>query len=458
MPSILTVFLTAFFIGVNLQVSRASLPVTDTVYIPFTHSRIIIDGSLDDWKTFTTRTFQDSNQWPQIPEGYSISSVYPGIDPVKIRLPLSRNSCSTRLCWDANNLYIAFVVNDFHLLGQWIGETENPYIYLNDAVEVYIDSKNDSKSRLDINDYQFIVDIHNQVVAMKGTISAINSDTLAVPKEPGQNLVFKSAVKINGKLNGYLDSTGRYIVEMKIPFISVGLEPASGATIRISLGAEDADFIYSDLTHPKDIYYNWAFDWAGYNDFGYPDVWKTAILKGRPSWYARISESYQRYWLGIILFLLVSSAMVIVVLFLYARRKARIPSFESLKQVGGGFSNGTPEQSAEEVSSGSRVMEEALKYVREHCKNEICSEDVARQLSISLRTLQRITREEMNCTPTGLILLVRVRMAAEYLLRKQGNVSQAAYEYGFTDPAYFSRVFKQHFGVSPSEYLTRNQA
>jgi len=438
--------------------SRTSALLTDTFYIPYAGSEVTIDGILDDWETYLTMSFRDSNTWPVIPEGYSISSVYPGIDPVKIRLPLSRNSCSTRLCWDANNLYIAFVVNDFHLLGQWIGETENPYIYLNDAVEVYIDSKNDSESRMDINDYQFIVDVHNQVSAMKGTISTINSDTLAVPKEPGQNLVFNSAVKINGKLNGSLDSAGQYIVEITIPFISIGLEPASGDTIRISLGVEDADFIYSDLTHPKDIYYNWAFDWTGYNDFGYPAVWKTAVLTGRPSWYARISESYQRYWLGIILFLVVSSAMVIFVLFLYARRKAKIPSIESLKQAGRGNLDRTTEQSAEEVSSGSRVMEEALKYIREHCKHEISSEDVARQLSISLRTLQRITREEMNCTPTGLILMVRVRMAAEYLLQKQGNVSQAAYEYGFTDPAYFSRVFKQHFGVSPSEYLTRNQA
>jgi len=31
------------------------------------------------------------------------------------------------------------------------------------------------------------------------------------------------------------------------------------------------------------------------------------------------------------------------------------------------------------------------------------------------------------------------------------NISEIAYDVGFSDPAYFSRVFKDEFGVSPGE-------
>jgi AraC-like DNA-binding protein len=428
----------------------------DTLHIPYTHSEITIDGSLDEWSTYATRMFSDSNLSLRIPEGYQLSEVYPGIDTSDIREPLSRNHCITRLCWNKNELYVAFIVKDRHLLGQWIGARDNPYICLNDAIEVYIDSRNDSRSRMDLNDYQFIVDVHNQQAALRGTISTINNDSMAVPKECGQNLVFTSAVVVNGNLTGEDDSAGLYVVEVRIPFLSLGLEPSSGDILRISLGVQDADYIHADLTNRLEVSYNRAFDWAGYNDFGYPKVWKTAVLSGRPSWYARISEGYQRYWLAVVLFLLGGSGMLIFMLFLYTRKKSRIPSSKSIEKSRVGQRIVTPDPTNESVSEGGKMMEEAIQFIRDHCKTQIRSEDVATHLSISLRTLQRITREEMECTPTGLIALVRIRMAADFLLHKQGNVSQAAYEFGFTDPAYFSRIFKQHFGVSPSDYLSGN--
>ncbi len=450
--------LTVWVYNCPVQGSPDTFLKPDTLYIPYTHSEITIDGSLEDWSIYTSRSFSDSNLRLRIPEGYKISDVYPGIDTSDIREPLSRNSCITRLCWNKDDLYIAFIVKDCHLLGQWIGGCDNPYIYLNDAIEVYVDTRNDSKSRMDLNDYQYIVDIHNQQAAFRGTISTINNDSMAVPKESGQNLIFKSAVMVTGSLTGHYDSAGVYVVEVRIPFLSLGLEPVPNDTLRISLGVQDADYIFADLTNRMEVSYNRAFDWAGYNDFGYPKVWKTAILSGRPSWYTRISEGYQRYWLGIVLFLLGSSGMLIFLLFLYTREKSRLPSSESLEKSPVGQRIVIPDQTTGSLSTGGKTMEEAIQFIRDHYKTQIRSEDVASHLSISLRNLQRITRDEMECTPTGLIALVRIRMAADFLLKKQGNVSQAAYEFGFSDPAYFSRIFKQHFGISPSDYLSRNQS
>lgn len=33
-----------------------------------------------------------------------------------------------------------------------------------------------------------------------------------------------------------------------------------------------------------------------------------------------------------------------------------------------------------------------------------------------------------------------------------GNLSEIAYRVGFSDQAHFSRSFKRHFGMTPSEY------
>jgi signal transduction histidine kinase/ligand-binding sensor domain-containing protein/CheY-like chemotaxis protein/AraC-like DNA-binding protein len=47
---------------------------------------------------------------------------------------------------------------------------------------------------------------------------------------------------------------------------------------------------------------------------------------------------------------------------------------------------------------------------------------------------------------------IRLIIATDLLKRKQGNVSEVAYDVGFSSPSYFAKKFKIHFGVSPSEY------
>ena len=46
---------------------------------------------------------------------------------------------------------------------------------------------------------------------------------------------------------------------------------------------------------------------------------------------------------------------------------------------------------------------------------------------------------------------VRMQRAIELLRNNKASVSEIAYEVGFRDPGYFSKVFKAHFGQHPSE-------
>ena len=39
------------------------------------------------------------------------------------------------------------------------------------------------------------------------------------------------------------------------------------------------------------------------------------------------------------------------------------------------------------------------------------------------------------------------------MLEGNYNVSEVSYKVGISDPLYFSRCFKTHYGVSPSVYL-----
>jgi AraC-like DNA-binding protein len=46
-----------------------------------------------------------------------------------------------------------------------------------------------------------------------------------------------------------------------------------------------------------------------------------------------------------------------------------------------------------------------------------------------------------------------MKIAAEMLKEKNKTISEVAYDSGFSDPAYFSKTFKNYFGVTPTEYI-----
>ncbi len=61
----------------------------------------------------------------------------------------------------------------------------------------------------------------------------------------------------------------------------------------------------------------------------------------------------------------------------------------------------------------------------------------------------------MALSPSQFLLRVGMNHALDRLLRSGGRVKQACYESGFTDPAHFSRLFKQIHGLPPRELAAR---
>ena len=54
------------------------------------------------------------------------------------------------------------------------------------------------------------------------------------------------------------------------------------------------------------------------------------------------------------------------------------------------------------------------------------------------------------------IRFVRLTKAKKMLINTHEQISSIAYDTGFSDPDYFSRVFRKEFGLSPSEFRKSN--
>ncbi len=91
-------------------------------------------------------------------------------------------------------------------------------------------------------------------------------------------------------------------------------------------------------------------------------------------------------------------------------------------------------------------------FVIEHISDLDLSVDMmASKLKTSRTGLYTFMHSEFDKTPANYILDLRLEYAVS-LLEKGMKVSQVSTKCGFSDPKYFSKVFKKHFGILPSSY------
>jgi len=82
-------------------------------------------------------------------------------------------------------------------------------------------------------------------------------------------------------------------------------------------------------------------------------------------------------------------------------------------------------------------------------------EQIYDQVDMSAAHVETLFSAAYGVTPVAYRRHLRLRRARELLVTSQKNVSEVAHAAGFSDPLYFSRVFRRTFGVTPSS-LIRN--
>ncbi|MCB9283379.1 MAG: response regulator [Lewinellaceae bacterium] len=81
-------------------------------------------------------------------------------------------------------------------------------------------------------------------------------------------------------------------------------------------------------------------------------------------------------------------------------------------------------------------------------------EYLCRQMAMSRMQLHRKIKALTGRSTSLYIRSIRLQHARHLLSTTDMNVSEVAYEVGFDDPKYFSRVFSEEFGVAPSDFRT----
>ena len=91
-----------------------------------------------------------------------------------------------------------------------------------------------------------------------------------------------------------------------------------------------------------------------------------------------------------------------------------------------------------------------------HLYSNLKIDQLAKLCNLSLSSFKREFRKEFDDSPTNYINEKRIEKAKELLSVTNLPISEIAYETGFRDSLYFTRLFKKKTGIPPTSYRTEN--
>lgn len=99
------------------------------------------------------------------------------------------------------------------------------------------------------------------------------------------------------------------------------------------------------------------------------------------------------------------------------------------------------------------LTEKIVQFINENMSNpDLKIDDIAVAMGMSRSVLYGKIKNAVGMKPIDFVRHIRIMRATELLCNTDETLSSIAYSLGFSDPKYFSKVFKKEMGIIPSEY------
>ncbi|MBB1079388.1 AraC family transcriptional regulator [Limosilactobacillus sp. STM2_1] len=100
----------------------------------------------------------------------------------------------------------------------------------------------------------------------------------------------------------------------------------------------------------------------------------------------------------------------------------------------------------------------ALKYINANLEKSLTLENVSQKIYLSPSYLSRIFKNYFNDNFINYINLQKIALAQEKLVFTNTPINKLAHSVGFSQTSYFTKIFKQKVGMTPSKYRKYNSA
>ncbi len=109
-----------------------------------------------------------------------------------------------------------------------------------------------------------------------------------------------------------------------------------------------------------------------------------------------------------------------------------------------------------ESANKKYVVEQLLNYFEDHYSEKISLDQIAENMYLSPFYISKIFKSETGDTPIRHLINIRLEKAKELLKAGYGgSIQEVAAMVGYDDAYHFSKLFKKHFGITPTEARKR---
>jgi transcriptional regulator GlxA family with amidase domain len=104
-----------------------------------------------------------------------------------------------------------------------------------------------------------------------------------------------------------------------------------------------------------------------------------------------------------------------------------------------------------------RQVLSAQQWLESNFSSDFLMDEVADKVGLSHRSFMRRFKKATGDTPLAYLQHVRIETAKELLRNSAHSVEEVGYRVGYTDPSYFSRLFKRRVALTPGEYRVQQR-
>lgn len=131
----------------------------------------------------------------------------------------------------------------------------------------------------------------------------------------------------------------------------------------------------------------------------------------------------------------------------FKQSNLKVIHYNDLDKIDLGISN-----DSENKVQHKEIFYRVVNYITGNYSKDISLEKTAKKFNLSSYYFSRTFKEIFGVTFSEKLTSIRMDKAKELLSKEDSNIKDICYEVGYNDPNYFSKAFKKYVGISPSEY------
>lgn len=110
-------------------------------------------------------------------------------------------------------------------------------------------------------------------------------------------------------------------------------------------------------------------------------------------------------------------------------------------------------ESPQIVDADQEMMQKLLGFIEQRIDDESLKiEELAEAVNLGRTVFYGKIKSLVGMPPSDFLRHLRLKRAEELITKSKMNLSQIAYNVGFSDPKYFTKCFKKEMGMTPSQY------